>query len=159
MIVREARSRMMPPAATDRVRRPGAGRPALSQSNPALRTDLPRSVESTAMSDRMRPLSRVSECPVISIGPAKPARARCALNQAAGANTRQNVEEPGIFPENLRLAASRRRRMVAAGVGMIRGVVAAVAGQLDSSTIMCCADRLRSKISLFAALRAHISRI
>ena len=111
------------------------------------------------MGDRMRPLCRVSERPGASIGPAEPARARRALNPAAGADTRQNVEEPGIFPESLRLAVSRRRRMVAAGAGLNRGAVAAVAGQLDSSTIMCCADRLRSKISLFAALRAHISRI
>jgi hypothetical protein len=45
LIVRETRGLLMAQAATDRVRRPGAGRPALSQSNPALLTGLPRLVD------------------------------------------------------------------------------------------------------------------
>jgi len=80
-IIRGAKELLAAPAATDRVRRKGAGRPALSQSNPAVLEDLRRLVEPATMGDPMRPLLWVSK------SREKLASALRALNHAVSANT------------------------------------------------------------------------
>jgi Rhodopirellula transposase DDE domain len=80
-IIRRARDLLTLPAAPDRVRRKGAGRPALSQSNPAVLEDLRRLVEPATMGDPMRPLLWVSK------SLEKLASALRTLNHAVSANT------------------------------------------------------------------------
>ena len=80
-IIRGAKELLAAPAATGRVRRKGAGRPALSQSNPAVLEDLRRLVEPATMGDPMRPLLWVSK------SREKLAAALRALNHAVSANT------------------------------------------------------------------------
>jgi hypothetical protein len=67
-IIRGVKDLLTAPAAPDRVRRKGAGRPALSRSDPAVLEDLRRLVEPATMGDRareggdpMRPLLWVSK--------------------------------------------------------------------------------------------------
>jgi len=80
-IIRGAKDLLTASAATDRVRRKGGGRPALSQSNPAVLEDLRRLVEPATMGDPMRPLLWVSK------SREKLAAALRALNHAVSANT------------------------------------------------------------------------
>ena len=80
-IIRGAKDLGTAPAATERVRRKGAGRPALSQSNPAMLEDLRRLVEPATLGDPMRPLLWVSK------SREKLASALRALNHAVCANT------------------------------------------------------------------------
>ena len=54
-IIRGAKDLLSAPAASERVRRKGAGRPALSQSNPAVLEDLHRLVEPATMGIRYAP--------------------------------------------------------------------------------------------------------
>src|SRR5450432_1363345 len=81
MIIRGAKDLLTTPAATGRVRRKGGGRSALSQSNPAVLTDLRQLVEPATMGDPMRPLLWVSK------SREKLASALRALNHAVSANT------------------------------------------------------------------------
>ena len=60
-IIRGAKDLLTAPAAPDRVRRKGAGQPALSQSDPAVLEDLRRLVEPATMGDPIRPLLWVSK--------------------------------------------------------------------------------------------------
>jgi hypothetical protein len=80
-IIRGAKDLLTASAATDRVRRKGGGRPALSQSDPAVLDDLRRLVEPATMGDPMRPLLWVSK------SREKLAAALRALNHAVSANT------------------------------------------------------------------------
>ena len=80
-IIRGAKDLLTAPMASDRVRRKGAGRPALSQSNPAMLEDLRRLVEPATMGDPMRPLLWVSK------SLEKLACALRSLNHAVSANT------------------------------------------------------------------------
>jgi hypothetical protein len=80
-IIRGAKDLLTVPAATERVRRKGAGRPALSQSNPAVLEDLRRLVEPATMGDPMRPLLWVSK------SREKLASALRTLNYTVSANT------------------------------------------------------------------------
>ena len=80
-IIRGARDLLASPAARDRVRRKGAGRRALSQSNPAVLEELRRLVEPATMGDPMRPLLWVSK------SLEKLASALRTLNHAVSANT------------------------------------------------------------------------
>ena len=80
-IIRGAKDLLTVPAALERVRRKGAGRPALSQSNPAVLEDLRRLVEPATMGDPMRPLLWVSK------SLEKLASALRTLNHAVSANT------------------------------------------------------------------------
>jgi Rhodopirellula transposase DDE domain len=80
-IIRGAKDLLTAPAVTERVRREGAGRPALSQSNPAVLEDLRRLVEPATMGDPMRPLLWVSK------SLEKLASALRTLNHAVSANT------------------------------------------------------------------------
>jgi hypothetical protein len=80
-IIRGAKDLLSEPAATKRVRRKGGGRSALSQSNPAVLTDLRQLVEPATMGDPMRPLLWVSK------SREKLASALRALNHAVSANT------------------------------------------------------------------------
>ncbi len=80
-IIRGAKDLLAGCAAADRVRRKGAGRPALSQSNPGVLEDLRRLVEPATMGDPMRPLLWVSK------SREKLAAALRALNHAVSANT------------------------------------------------------------------------
>jgi hypothetical protein len=81
-IIRGAKDLQTVPAeGTERVRRKGAGRPALSQSNPAVLEDLRRLVEPATMGDPMRPLLWVSK------SLEKLASALRTLNHAVSANT------------------------------------------------------------------------
>jgi Rhodopirellula transposase DDE domain len=85
-IIRGARDLLTAPAATGRVRRKGAGRPALSRSNPAVLKDLRQLVEpavpaQAGMGDPMRPLLWVSK------SLEKLAAALRTLNHAVSANT------------------------------------------------------------------------
>jgi hypothetical protein len=80
-IIRGAKDLLTVPTVTNRVRRKGAGRPALSQSNPAVLEDLRRLVEPATMGDPMRPLLWVSK------SLAKLAAALRTLNHAVSANT------------------------------------------------------------------------
>ena len=80
-IIRGAKDLLTVPAMTERVRRKGAGRPALSQSNPAVLEDLRRLVEPATMGDPMRPLLWVSK------SLEKLASALRTLNHAVSANT------------------------------------------------------------------------
>jgi hypothetical protein len=80
-IIRGTKDLLTAPAAPNRVRRKGAGRPALSQSNPAVLEDLRRLVEPATMGDPMRPLLWVSK---------SLEKLTCALrtlNHAVSANT------------------------------------------------------------------------
>jgi hypothetical protein len=80
-IIRGAKDLLTVPAATGRVRRKGGGRPALSQSNPAVLKDLRQLVEPAIMGDPMRPLLWVSK------SREKLASALRALNHTVSANT------------------------------------------------------------------------
>jgi hypothetical protein len=80
-IIRGAKDLLTAPAATGRVRRKGGGRPALSQSNPAVLKDLRQLVEPAIMGDPMRPLLWVSK------SREKLASALRALNHTVSANT------------------------------------------------------------------------
>jgi hypothetical protein len=80
-IIRGAKDLLTMPAVAGRVRRKGAGRPALSQSNPAILEDLRRLVEPATMGDPMRPLLWVSK------SLEKLASALRGLNHAVSANT------------------------------------------------------------------------
>ena len=80
-IIRGAKELLTVPAATGRVRRKGGGRPALSQSNPAVLKDLRQLVEPAIMGDPMRPLLWVSK------SREKLASALRALNHTVSANT------------------------------------------------------------------------
>jgi hypothetical protein len=80
-IIRGAKDLLTVPAAMTRVRRKGGGRPALSQSNPAVLEDLRRLVEPATMGDPMRPLLWVSK------SLEKLASALRTLNHAVSANT------------------------------------------------------------------------
>jgi len=80
-IIRGAKDLLSEPAATQRVRRKGGGRLALSQSNPAVLKDLRQLVEPATMGDPMRPLLWVSK------SREKLASALRALNHAVSANT------------------------------------------------------------------------
>ena len=80
-IIRGTKDLLTAPAAPNRVRRKGAGRPALSQSNPAVLEDLRRLVEPATMGDPMRPLLWVSK------SLEKLASALRTLNHAVSANT------------------------------------------------------------------------
>jgi hypothetical protein len=80
-IIRGAKDLLAAPAVTERVRRKGGGRPALSQSNPAVLQDLRQLVEPATMGDPMRPLLWVSK------SREKLASALRALNHAVSANT------------------------------------------------------------------------
>src|SRR6202521_3846044 len=80
-IIRGAKELLAAPAATGRVRRKGAGRPALNQSNPVVLEDLRRLVEPATMGDPMRPLLWVSK------SREKLAAALRAMNHAISANT------------------------------------------------------------------------
>lgn len=80
-IIRGARELRTAPVAAGGVRRKGGGRPALSQSNPAILEDLRRLVEPATMGDPMRPLLWVSK------SHEKLAAALGAMNHAVSANT------------------------------------------------------------------------
>jgi hypothetical protein len=80
-IIRGAKDLLSEPAATERVRRRGGGRPALSQSNPLVLKDLRQLVEPATMGDPMRPLLWVSK------SREKLASALRALNHVVSANT------------------------------------------------------------------------
>jgi len=80
-IIRGAKDLLTAPAATERVRRRGGGRPALSQSNPALLKDLRQLVEPATMGDPVRPLLWVSK------SREKLASVLRGLNHAVSANT------------------------------------------------------------------------
>jgi hypothetical protein len=80
-IIRGAKDLLTAPAAAGRVRRRGGGRPALSQSNPALLKDLRQLVEPATMGDPMRPLLWVSK------SREKLASVLHGLNHAVSANT------------------------------------------------------------------------
>jgi Rhodopirellula transposase DDE domain len=80
-IIRGAKELLTVPAATERVRRKGGGRPALSQTNPAVLNDLRQLVEPATMGDPVRPLLWVSK------SREKLASALRALNHAVSANT------------------------------------------------------------------------
>jgi hypothetical protein len=80
-IIRGAKDLPTVPAVTERVRRKGAGRPARSQSNPAVLEDLRRLVEPATIGDPMRPLLWVSK------SLEKLASALRTLNHAVSANT------------------------------------------------------------------------
>jgi hypothetical protein len=80
-IIRGTKDLLTAPAALDRVRRKGAGRPALSQSAPAVLEDLRRLVEPATMGDPMRPLLWVSK------SREKLAAALRILNHSVCANT------------------------------------------------------------------------
>jgi hypothetical protein len=80
-IIRGAKDLLAAPADSGRVRRKGAGRPALSQSRPAMLTDLRRLVEPATMGDPVRPLLWVSK------SLEKLAAALRALNHSVSANT------------------------------------------------------------------------
>jgi Rhodopirellula transposase DDE domain len=80
-IIRGAKDLLAAPAVTERVRRKGGGRPALSQSHPAILRDLRQLVEPATMGDPMRPLLWVSK------SREKLASALRALNHAVSANT------------------------------------------------------------------------
>jgi hypothetical protein len=94
-IIRGAKDLLTTPAASARVRRKGAGRPALSQSNPAVLEELRRLVEPATMGDPMRPLLWVSK------SREKLAAALRALNHAVSANTGNRGKtsgSPSFFP-------------------------------------------------------------
>ena len=80
-IIRGVKDLLAAPAVTERVRRKGGGRPALSQSNPAVLQDLRPLVEPATMGDPMRPLLWVSK------SREKLASALRALNHTVSANT------------------------------------------------------------------------
>jgi hypothetical protein len=80
-IIRGAKDLLSVPASTERVRRKGGGRPALSQCNPTVLNDLRQLVEPATMGDPMRPLLWVSK------SREKLASALRALNHAVSANT------------------------------------------------------------------------
>ena len=80
-IIRGAKDLLSESAATERVRRKGGGRPALSQSKPLVLKDLRQLVEPATMGDPMRPLLWVSK------SREKLASALRALNHAVSANT------------------------------------------------------------------------
>lgn len=80
-IIRGAKELGVASATLARVRREGAGRPALSQSDPTLLEDLRRLVEPATMGDPMRPLLWVSK------SREKLAAALRALDHAVSANT------------------------------------------------------------------------
>ena len=88
-IIRGAKDLLTAPAATERVRRKGGGRPALSQSNPAVPKDLHQLVEPATMGDPMRPLLWVSK------SREKLASALRALNHAGSANTGKRGKSVG----------------------------------------------------------------
>jgi len=80
-IIRGAKDLLTASTATARVRRKGAGRPALSKSDPTMLEDLRRLVEPATMGDPMRPLLWVSK------SREKLAAALRALNHSVSANT------------------------------------------------------------------------
>ena len=80
-IIRGAKELLTASTATARVRRKGAGRPALSKSDPTMLEDLRRLVEPATMGDPMRPLLWVSK------SREKLAAALRALNHSVSANT------------------------------------------------------------------------
>jgi len=80
-IIRRAKDLLTAPSATVRVRREGAGRPALSTADPTVLKDLRGLVEPATMGDPMRPLLWVSK------SREKLAAALRALNHAVSANT------------------------------------------------------------------------
>jgi hypothetical protein len=92
-IIRGAKDLLTVPDVTERVRRKGAGRPALSQSNPTVLEDLRRLVEPATMGDPMRPLLWVSK------SLQQLASALRTLNHAVSANTvGQDAGNPRVFP-------------------------------------------------------------
>ena len=80
-IIRGMKDLLAVSGATPRVRREGAGRPALSTADPTVLADLRRLVEPATMGDPMRPLLWVSK------SREKLAGALRALNHAVSANT------------------------------------------------------------------------
>ena len=103
-IIRGAKDLLTARATTERVRRKGAGRPALSQSNPAVLEDLRRLVEPATMGDPMRPLLWVSK------SREKLAAALRALNHAVSANTVGKLLRTLVIPAR---SIARRKRAVA----------------------------------------------
>jgi hypothetical protein len=84
-IIRGAKDLLTVPAVTERVRRKGAGRPALSQSNPAVLEDLRRLVEPATTGDSMRPLRRTHSASAHSAKAAgHPSRTRTSGTPARG---------------------------------------------------------------------------
>jgi len=80
-IIRGVRDLLTTPAALDRVRRKGAGRPASSEADPTVLEDLRQLVEPATMGDPMRPLLWVSK------SREKLAAALRGLNHSVCANT------------------------------------------------------------------------
>jgi hypothetical protein len=92
-IIRGAKDLLAAPAVTERVRRKGGGRPALSQSHPTMLRDLRQLVEPATMGDPMRPLLWVSKTRE------KLASALRVLNHAVSANTvGKMLMTPEVFP-------------------------------------------------------------
>ncbi len=80
-IIRGAKELVASSSSSGRVRRTGAGRPVLSQSDPTVLADLRGLLESATMGDPMRPLLWVSK------SREKLATALRAMNHAISANT------------------------------------------------------------------------